>query len=41
MVDPDGEFMTHGLYFDEALIMQEIDLNQLHRTRARSAVAAG
>ncbi len=35
VVDPDGEFMTHGLYFDEALITQEIDLNQLHRTRAR------
>lgn len=35
VVDPDGEFMTHGLYFDEALIIQEIDLNQLHRTRAR------
>lgn len=35
VVDPDGEFMTHGRYFDEALITQEIDLNQLHRTRAR------
>lgn len=35
VVDPDGEFMTHGLYFDEALITQEIDLNQLHRTRFR------
>ena len=35
VVDPDGEFMTRGLYFDEALITQEIDLNQLHRTRAR------
>ena len=35
VVDPDGEFMTHGLYFDKALITQEIDLNQLHRTRAR------
>ncbi len=35
VVDPDGEFLTHGLYFDEALITQEIDLNQLHRTRAR------
>ena len=35
VVDPDGEFMTHGLYFDETLITQEIDLNQLHRTRAR------
>lgn len=34
VVDPDGEFMTHGLYFEEALIIQEIDLNQLHRTRA-------
>lgn len=35
VVDPNGEFMTSGLYFDEALITQEIDLNQLHRTRAR------
>ena len=35
VVDPDGEFMTHGLYFDEALITQAIDLNQLPRTRAR------
>jgi predicted amidohydrolase len=35
VVDPDGEFMTHGLYFDEALITQDIDLNQLHRTRSR------
>ena len=35
VVDPDGEFMTNGLYFDEALITQAIDLNQLHRTRAR------
>lgn len=35
VVDPDGEFMTNGLYFDEALITQEIDLNQLHRTRSR------
>lgn len=35
VVDPNGEFMTHGLYFDESLITQEIDLNQLHRTRAR------
>ena len=35
VVDPDGEFMTHGLYFEEALITQDIDLNQLHRTRAR------
>jgi predicted amidohydrolase len=35
IVDPDGEFVTHGRYFDEALIVQSIDLNQLHRTRAR------
>ncbi len=35
IVDPDGEFVTHGHYFDEALIVQEIDLNQLHRTRSR------
>jgi NAD+ synthase (glutamine-hydrolysing) len=35
IVDPDGEFMSHGLYYEEALICQEIDLNQLHRTRSR------
>ncbi|MGJ3238706.1 MAG: nitrilase-related carbon-nitrogen hydrolase [Anaerolineae bacterium] len=35
VVDPNGEFLTHGVYFDEALITQTIDLNQLHRTRAR------
>ncbi|MCU0511508.1 MAG: carbon-nitrogen hydrolase [Anaerolineae bacterium] len=35
VVNPEGEFLTHGQYFDEALIVQEIDLSQLHRTRAR------
>jgi predicted amidohydrolase len=35
IVNPDGEFLTRGCYFDEALIVQPIDLNQLHRTRAR------
>ena len=35
MVDPNGEFLTCGLYFDEALIVQAIDLNQIHRTRSR------
>jgi NAD+ synthase (glutamine-hydrolysing) len=35
VVDPDGEFLTHGLYFDEALITQTIDLNQINRTRSR------
>jgi NAD+ synthase (glutamine-hydrolysing) len=35
IVDPDGEFVLHGTYFDEALLVQSIDLNQLHRTRSR------
>jgi len=35
IVDPDGEFVVHAPYFDETLIIQEIDLNQLHRVRAR------
>ena len=35
VVDPNGDFLTHGLYFDEALITQDIDLNQLRRTRSR------
>jgi predicted amidohydrolase len=35
IVNPDGEFLTKGIYFDETLIVQEIDLNELHRTRAR------
>jgi NAD+ synthase (glutamine-hydrolysing) len=35
IVDPDGCFVTHGRYFDEALIVQEIDLNMLHRVRSQ------
>jgi predicted amidohydrolase len=35
IVSPDGEFLTRGHYFDETLLIQEIDLNELHRTRAR------
>lgn len=35
VVDPNGEFLTGGLYFDEALIVQELDLNQVNRTRSR------
>jgi NAD+ synthase (glutamine-hydrolysing) len=35
VVNPDGDFLVHGQYFDETLITQEIDLNQLHRTRSR------
>jgi predicted amidohydrolase len=35
VVNPDGDLLTSGQYLDEALIVQEIDLNQLHRTRSR------
>jgi predicted amidohydrolase len=35
IADPDGEFMVRGPYFEEALLVQTIDLNQLHRTRSR------
>jgi predicted amidohydrolase len=33
--DPDGKLVLQGPYFEEAFIKTEIDLNQLHRTRAR------
>jgi NAD+ synthase (glutamine-hydrolysing) len=33
--DPDGTLIVKGPYHAEALIMAELDLNQLHRTRAR------
>lgn len=33
--DPDGEELVRGPYQQEALTLAEIDLNQLHRTRAR------
>ncbi len=33
--DPDGELLAKGPYHEEALTLAEIDLNQLHRTRAR------
>lgn len=35
VVNPDGDLLTYGQYLDETLIVQEIDLNQLHRTRSR------
>jgi NAD+ synthase (glutamine-hydrolysing) len=35
VADPDGEVLVRGPYFEEALVVQEIDLNQLHRSRAR------
>jgi predicted amidohydrolase len=33
--DPNGELLVKGPYHQEALVSTEIDLNQLHRTRAR------
>ena len=33
--NPNGEIVEHGPYHQEALTIAEIDLNQLHRTRAR------
>jgi NAD+ synthase (glutamine-hydrolysing) len=33
--DPDGKLVVQGPYFEEALVSSEIDLNQLHRTRAQ------
>jgi NAD+ synthase (glutamine-hydrolysing) len=33
--DPNGELVAKGPYHQEGLVMAEIDLNQLHRTRAR------
>lgn len=36
--DPNGELVAQGPYAEEALTLAEIDLNQLHRTRARLPV---
>jgi predicted amidohydrolase len=33
--DPNGEEIAHGPYFEEALTVSDLDLNQLRRTRAR------
>ncbi len=33
--DPNGEVLAHGPYHQEALTLTSIDLDQLHRTRAR------
>jgi NAD+ synthase (glutamine-hydrolysing) len=35
LFDPNGDLVTHGPYEEEALTIAQIDLNQLHRTRAR------
>jgi NAD+ synthase (glutamine-hydrolysing) len=33
--DPNGKLLAQGPYFEEAMVCVELDLNQLHRTRAR------
>jgi NAD+ synthase (glutamine-hydrolysing) len=33
--DPDGQLLLKAPYHEEALVLSELDLNQLHRTRAR------
>ncbi len=35
LFDPDGKLLVRGPYHQDALVHQEIDLKQLHRTRAR------
>lgn len=35
LFDPNGELLARGPYHQEALTLAEVDLNQLHRTRAR------
>jgi NAD+ synthase (glutamine-hydrolysing) len=35
IIDPDGEMLVRGEFFKEQLVTCDIDLNQLHRTRAR------
>ncbi|GAB1422352.1 carbon-nitrogen hydrolase [Anaerolineales bacterium] len=35
IIDPNGNTLAKAPYFDEALLIHEIDLNQLHRTRSR------
>jgi len=33
--DPNGELIAKGPYHEETLLISEVDMNQLHRTRAR------
>ena len=33
--DPNGNLIAQGPYYEESLVIADIDLNQLHRTRAR------
>lgn len=34
LIDPDGRFVQQGPYFDEALVVAEMDLDQIRRTRS-------
>jgi len=35
LFDPSGELLVQGKYHEEGLVLAEVDLNQLHRVRAR------
>lgn len=35
VASPEGEFVAQAPYFEELLVIHEVDLNQLHRTRSR------
>ncbi len=35
VINPDGDVLAQAPYFEEALIVQKLDLNQLRRTRSR------
>jgi predicted amidohydrolase len=35
VADPNGELLARGPYFEEAITVTQLDLNQLRRTRAR------
>lgn len=36
ITNPEGEILTNAPYFDEQLLIQQIDLNQIHRSRSRT-----
>ena len=35
MFNPDGDLLAQAPYFEEALLVVEVDLNQIRRTRTR------
>jgi predicted amidohydrolase len=35
VIDPDGEFLAKGPYFEEVLVVQSIDLGQIRRSRSK------